>query len=143
MINQKDIQRPPLLLVKDTSTPAPSGSASNPDEPTDANFSTVFSHNLRGYDTNAPHFDGLAGVRSEDFLIDLDTDSMERYVPPLQESTLTLIRLPDVRAYLFYVGYDAIHDSRPNEPMDPLGREQEYVTAGRLALRAERDSGRG
>jgi hypothetical protein len=58
-------------------------------------------------------------------------------------STLTLTRLPDVRAYLFYVGYDAIHDSRLNEPMDPVDREQEYVTAGRLALRAERDSGRG
>ena len=82
MINQKDIQRPPLLLVKDTSTPAPSGSASNPDEPTDPDFSTVFSHILGGYDTNAPHFDGLAGARSEDFLIDLDTDSMERYDLP-------------------------------------------------------------
>ena len=82
MINQKDIQRPPLLLVKDTSTPAPNGSASNPDEPNDPDFSTVFGHILWGYDPEAPHFDGLAGARSEDFLIDLDTDSMERYDPP-------------------------------------------------------------
>jgi len=82
VIDQKDIQGPPLLLASDASTPAPDGSESNPDEPTDPDFSTVFSHTLRGYDTNAPHFDGLLGARSEDFLIDLDTDSMERYVPP-------------------------------------------------------------
>jgi hypothetical protein len=56
---------------------------------------------------------------------------------------LTLTRLPDVRAYLFCVGYYAVHELRRDEPMDPLDREQEYVRAGRLALKAERDAGRG
>jgi hypothetical protein len=44
----------------------------------DSDFSHAFDYVLRGYDPNAPHFDGLARVRNEDFLIDLDTDSMER-----------------------------------------------------------------
>jgi hypothetical protein len=43
-----------------------------------SDFSHAFDYVLRGYDPNAPHFDGLARVRNEDFLIDLDTDSMER-----------------------------------------------------------------
>jgi hypothetical protein len=41
-------------------------------------FSTPTSYICRGYDPNAPHFDGLAGARNKDYLIDLDTDSMER-----------------------------------------------------------------
>ena len=41
-------------------------------------FSSATSYICRGYDPNAPHFDGLAEARNEDYLIDLDTDSMER-----------------------------------------------------------------
>ena len=56
---------------------------------------------------------------------------------------LTLNRLPDVRPYLFAIGYEILHELRRHEPMEPLDREQEYVIAGRLALQAERDAGRG
>jgi len=43
-----------------------------------ADFTTVFSYICQGYDPNARHFDGLHEVSSDDFLMDLDTDSMER-----------------------------------------------------------------
>jgi len=56
---------------------------------------------------------------------------------------LILARLPDVRAYLFTIGHHTVHELRRHELMDPLDREQEYVRAGRPALKAERDSGRG
>jgi hypothetical protein len=43
-----------------------------------------------------------------------------------------MTRLPDVRASLYYVGYDAVHDSRLNDPMDPerLTRQQDEYTWG-------------
>jgi hypothetical protein len=49
-----------------------------PADPSTSDFSKVFSHICQGYDPSAPHFDGLLGASSSDFLIDLDTDSMER-----------------------------------------------------------------
>ena len=50
----------------------------SPDDLSTSDFSNAFSHICQGYDSTAPHFDGLLGACSSDFLIDLDTDSMER-----------------------------------------------------------------
>jgi hypothetical protein len=78
MLYQNDTQEPPLPTTGNTTTSSPTDVNSNLDKPPDPDFSHAFHYTLRGYDPNAPHFDGLAGVRNEDFLIDLDTDSMER-----------------------------------------------------------------
>jgi hypothetical protein len=58
----------------------------------------------------------------------------------------SLISLPDVRPYLYYVGY---HSSRRMnlqgqiESLDPSEVEQAYVVAGRQYLLNERERGRG
>jgi len=75
---QKDIQRASMLVASKTSGSAPTGDNANHDKPPDPDFSHAFDYVPRGYDPDAAHFDGLTGVRNEDFLIDLDTDSMER-----------------------------------------------------------------
>jgi hypothetical protein len=54
-------------------------SAFQSDDPDpDPDSSDPLKYICRGYDPNAPHFDGLEGASSKDFLIDLDTNSMER-----------------------------------------------------------------
>lgn len=78
IIKQADIQGAPRLVASSTSASGQTGDTSNTSEPPDPDFSSVFSHILRGYNPTAPHFDGLDGARNEDYLIDLDTDSMER-----------------------------------------------------------------
>ena len=67
-----------MLVASSTSGSAATGDNPNHDKPLDPDFSHAFDYVLRGYDPDAAHFDGLTGVRNEDFLIDLDTDSMER-----------------------------------------------------------------
>lgn len=77
--NQVDVNLPFHLVASQRilSIPRTEGVA-DIKEPLVADFSSVFSYILRDYDPNARHFDGLTGVRSEDILIDLNTDSMER-----------------------------------------------------------------
>jgi hypothetical protein len=125
--------------------PRPTDRLSIIDDPPQYDFSNSLSYICRGYDPNARHFDGLNGVCNDDFLIDLDTNSMERHVLcNLQISPkLILNSLPDIRAYFFYVGYHAVHELRRNDDLDALVREQVYVTAGRLAMQAEKNRGHG
>jgi hypothetical protein len=63
MTYQKDIQGPPLMAASSGPTTLPTVR----DERPDPEFLHVFSHILRGYDPEAPHFDGLSGARSKDF----------------------------------------------------------------------------
>jgi hypothetical protein len=78
IINQADIQGGPMLVASSISTLAPTGDTLNINEPPDPDFTHAFGYIIRGYDPDAPHFYGLDGARNEDYLIDLDTDSMER-----------------------------------------------------------------
>jgi hypothetical protein len=78
IIKQADIQGAPMLVASSLSNLASTADTLDTNEPPDPDFSSVFSHILRGHNPTAPHFDGLDGARNEDYLIDLDTDSMER-----------------------------------------------------------------
>jgi hypothetical protein len=67
-----------MLVADSTSTSALTDDTSNHNEPPDPDFPHAFDYIVRGYEPDAPHFDGLDGACDEDYLIDLDTDSMER-----------------------------------------------------------------
>jgi len=75
LINQEDFQCSPSLVDSSGATFALSVHRASH---LNADFADPYTHILQGYDPNARHFDGLLGASSDDFLIDLDTDSMER-----------------------------------------------------------------
>jgi len=75
LINQEDFQCSPSLVDRSSATFALSVHRASH---LNADFADPYTHILQGYDPNARHFDGLLGASSDDFLIDLDTDSMER-----------------------------------------------------------------
>ena len=105
----------------------------------------------QGYDLNEnyEYFDGLSGSNDMRFAIDLDTDSMERYVFCTDQCVHELIdfSLPDVRPYLYWIGFfqDGLqhptHDLLAND--EDMAVEDGIVKAGRAYLRAEREAGRG
>jgi hypothetical protein len=93
---------------------------------------------ITGSDFTLPLFDGLS-TNPADHLIDLDTDSMERY--------------PDVRVYFWTVGESVIRREEGNvmisslqRPTDPdlrLQYDNNLVQVGRKFLQASRNRKEG
>jgi hypothetical protein len=100
------------------------------------------------FDKGYVFFDGKPGSdHDQRFTIDLENGTMDRSVLPLLIAGYnSLPSLPDVRPYLYYVGY---HSSRRMnlqgqiESLTPSEVEQAYVVAGRQYLLNERERGRG
>jgi hypothetical protein len=100
------------------------------------------------FDKEYVYFDGKPGSdHDQRFTIDLEHGTMDRSVVfPVVAGYNSLISLPDVRPYLYYVGY---HSSRRMnlqgqiESLEPSEIEQGYVVAGRRYLLDERKRGRG
>jgi hypothetical protein len=89
----------------------------------------VFGPGVTGVDLSLPVFVGTS-TDPHDYLIDLDTDSMERYA--------------DVRSYFHWVG-DLIQDrSTPPTEFEARKRyDDDLVRQGRLHIRAEKALGHG
>ena len=108
----------------------------------------IYKCKCKDFDEDYVYFDGRPGSdHDQRFTIDLENGTMDRSVLPLLIAGYdSLISLPDVRPYLYYVGY---HSSRRMniqgqiESLEPLEIEQAYVVAGRRYLMEERKRGRG
>jgi hypothetical protein len=87
---------------------------------------------ITGANFNLPIFDGTSKNPYE-YLIDLDTDSMETY--------------PDVRVYFYSIGEGLDEDldfgDRPTDPKGRLAWDSRIVRAGREYLKAARQKGHG
>jgi hypothetical protein len=88
---------------------------------------------ITGADLTLPLFDGTSS-NPEDYLIDLESDSMERY--------------PDVRSYFWRVGQalellDDVEIEQPSDYQQRLERDDALVKAGREHLRQSRIKGDG
>jgi hypothetical protein len=91
---------------------------------------SVFGPGVTGVDLTVPVFDGTS-PNPHDYLIDLETDSMERY--------------PDVRSYFYWVG-DLQQDAIDPPPTDLEARklyDDDLVRRGRLYLKSEKAKGHG
>lgn len=89
----------------------------------------MFGLGVTGADLALSIFDGTS-VDPKDYLIDLDTDSMERY--------------PDVRSYFYSVG-NSLQDTTTS-PSDIEARkiyDDNRVRQGRLYIKAQRALGHG
>ena len=80
---------------------------------------------ITGADLDLPLFDGTSS-NPKDYLIDLESDSMEKY--------------PDVRIYFWMVGQilDGDRVVQPSDHQDRLARDDARVKAGREYLRQSR-----
>jgi hypothetical protein len=90
---------------------------------------SVFGPGVTGADLSVPVFDGTSSD-PHDYLIDLETDSMERH--------------PDIRSYFHWVG-DLIQDAT-TPPSDIEARkayDDDLVRRGRLHLKNARAQGQG
>jgi hypothetical protein len=90
---------------------------------------SVFGLGMTGADLSVPVFDGTSSD-PHDYLIDLETDSMERY--------------PDIRSYFHWVG-DLTQDATTS-PSDLEARkayDDDLVRRGRLHLKNARAQGHG
>jgi hypothetical protein len=88
---------------------------------------TIYGQGVTGSDLSKPYFDGTS-MEASDFLIDLDTDSMET--------------APDVRSYFFQVAQ--LTQDPENPPVDIKARriyDDKMVKKGREFLKAARDRG--
>jgi hypothetical protein len=88
---------------------------------------------ITGADLTRPLFDGTSS-NPEDYLIDLESDSMER--------------VPDVRSYFWRVGQalellDDVEIEQPSDYQQRLERDDALVKAGREHLRQSRIKGDG
>jgi len=88
---------------------------------------------ITGADLNLTLFDGTS-LNPEDYLIDLDSDSMEKH--------------PDVRIYFWRVGLamervNEIDVEQPSDYQERLARDDALVKAGREHLRQSRIKGDG
>lgn len=86
---------------------------------------------ITGIDLSIPIYDGTS-QNAADHLIDLDSESMERY--------------PDVRAYFWKVGREVKLQGKEESPIEADERityDQELVRAGREYIRWARRQGRG
>lgn len=88
---------------------------------------------ITGADLTLPLFDGTS-TNPKDYLIDLESDSMEQY--------------PDVRSYFWRVGLalkrlDEVEVDEPSDYQERLARDDALVKTGREHLRQSRIKGDG
>ena len=91
---------------------------------------SVFGPGVTGVDLTVLLFDGTS-LNPHDYLIDLETDSMERY--------------PDIRSYFYWVG-ELQQDAIEPPPTDLEARklyDDDLVRRGRLYLKSEKAKGHG
>lgn len=89
----------------------------------------IFGPGVTGANPSIPIFDGTS-LNPKDYLIDLETDSMETY--------------PDIRSYFYWVGDKAQAASvRPVEPEERKIYDDKLVTLGREYLKEARARGHG
>ena len=106
------------------------GSATFRKKPTPAQLEPlVFGQGVTGADRSSPIFDGTSS-NPHDYLIDLETESMELY--------------PDVRSYFHWVGILISNPGPPSRDLQQRKMEDaKYVRQGRLHIQAERARGHG
>jgi hypothetical protein len=89
---------------------------------------------ITGADFTLPLFDGLSSD-PKDYLIDLDTDSMEKY--------------PDVRVYFWMVGHETLMNAQVDQPRpehdlpEQIIYDDRLVKMGRQHLKESQAKGQG
>jgi hypothetical protein len=102
----------PWQTKKPARSPSPPSDDSDPDSPT--LVARLLEEGITGADYTLPIFDGLS-TNPADHLIDLDTDSMERY--------------PDVRVYFWTIGEKVLKYDHWGYPQPPDRERPTYPEA--------------